>query len=355
MTSEEDLRCTNNTETCTSCDCSEQTKAILGGSGPTGPAGTLGGPVCTQDTSKMSPAGCMVCGHNFDSSKLGTVGPVGEPGGIPGTGGMAGPCGPDCTRLPAGKWPCACDEIGSNSLTKAVGPSGESGPSGPADPHLGGACGPTCVRQPGDRIIQPGDRIIQPGDSCACGYVGRSDPAQHTEGPPGICCSGTWSYQQQHAAGCEEGRDAVLRVSEARHQALYPDLGPVLPHPIAQTEPNVTALPSHVEFEAVVEAEVLSRVNLKSFLIEQDGKFVGIDFIKNNKVKRAINGRLGVVYPLKGGANNSQRLANSYLTIFDVKAGGYRNINLETVSRVRAQHKIFDVLDVDGKTPIIVA
>lgn len=129
-----------------------------------------------------------------------------------------------------------------------------------------------------------------------------------------------------------------------------PDLGECDP---ASDLDRILKSPTQEELRSIVTIETLSRVNLKSFLIAQDGKFIGIDFVKNNGLARSLNGRLGVVYPLKGGENKSEQLANSYLTIFDVKAGGYRNINLETVSRLRAQHKVYDVLNVDGKTPII--
>jgi hypothetical protein len=99
------------------------------------------------------------------------------------------------------------------------------------------------------------------------------------------------------------------------------------------------------EEDNAVEVIQLARVNLKSFLVEQDGKFVGIDYTKIDGDHRALNGRLGVVKFLKGGANTVEALDRSYLTVYDMKAKGYRTVDLDSTTRVRANRKIYDVID----------
>lgn len=92
-------------------------------------------------------------------------------------------------------------------------------------------------------------------------------------------------------------------------------------------------------------AHLIARVNLKTFLEEQDGKFVGIDFVKNDGTDRSLNGRLGVVKYSNGGDNNVEALDRSYLTVFDMKANGYRTVNLATASHVRAGGLRYTVVD----------
>lgn len=103
------------------------------------------------------------------------------------------------------------------------------------------------------------------------------------------------------------------------------------------------SLPSELR-ASVVATENVARVNLRQFIDQQDGKFVGIDFIKKDGSERALNGRLGVVQHQNGGANTTEALDRSYLTIYDMQAPGYRNVDLATVSRIRAGGKIYDVI-----------
>jgi hypothetical protein len=106
-----------------------------------------------------------------------------------------------------------------------------------------------------------------------------------------------------------------------------------------------TSTPATHQLLGVAEVVELNRVNLKTFLHSQEGKFVGIDYIKNDSSERSLNGRLGVTTPLKGGTNNVESIERPYLTVYDIQAAGYRTVNLATVSRVRAENKIFDIVD----------
>lgn len=89
----------------------------------------------------------------------------------------------------------------------------------------------------------------------------------------------------------------------------------------------------------------LNRVNLKTLIQGQDGKFVSIDFEKADGHKRKLTGRLGVKAPLKGGENKVEADSRPYLTIFDAQIGEYRTVNLSTVSQVRASGKVYNVID----------
>ncbi len=89
----------------------------------------------------------------------------------------------------------------------------------------------------------------------------------------------------------------------------------------------------------------LNRVNLKSFIEEQKGKLVGVTFTKLNGDVRQLTGRLGVTAPLKGGENTSEAAERPYLTMFDNEIQDYRNVNLSTVSQLRAAGQIFNIID----------
>ena len=95
-----------------------------------------------------------------------------------------------------------------------------------------------------------------------------------------------------------------------------------------------------------VVAEVqLNRVNLRTLVQCQNGRFVSIDFIKADGESRTLTGRLGVKTPLKGGRNLVEADARPYLTVFDIQLGQYRTVNLSTVTGLRAGGKKYCVID----------
>jgi len=101
--------------------------------------------------------------------------------------------------------------------------------------------------------------------------------------------------------------------------------------------------------EAVPTIEVnvrpeLHRVNLKDYLMSLKGRFVGVDFVKQDGSVRALNGRLGVHCHAKGGENKTVADSRPYLTIFDAKAGQYRTLNLATVMELRSNRQAYAVV-----------
>lgn len=99
--------------------------------------------------------------------------------------------------------------------------------------------------------------------------------------------------------------------------------------------------------EVVKQKEVkqLNRVNLRTFIVRQNGKFVSVDYRKICGEKRTLTGRLGVKFCLKGGENKVEKDERPYLTVFDVKLAQYRTVSLDTVSEIRAQGKIWQIID----------
>jgi hypothetical protein len=89
----------------------------------------------------------------------------------------------------------------------------------------------------------------------------------------------------------------------------------------------------------------LNRVNLKTLISQQDGRFVSVDFLKLDGQMRTLTGRLGVKSYLRGGANNVEAADRPYLTMFDVQLRQYRTVNLSSVSELRAAGKVFRVID----------
>ena len=91
------------------------------------------------------------------------------------------------------------------------------------------------------------------------------------------------------------------------------------------------------------EVQQLNALNLRSLIEAQDGRFVSIDYIKNDGSSRTLTGRLGVVAHLKGGHTTVMADDRPYITVFDVVARGYRTVNLATVRSMRAGGKVYHV------------
>jgi hypothetical protein len=95
----------------------------------------------------------------------------------------------------------------------------------------------------------------------------------------------------------------------------------------------------------VPDTKEVHRTQLKTFMESRNGIFMGIDFTKLDGSPRKLLGRLGVRSPLKGGTNKTEALDRPYLVIYDVQAQGYRTVNLATVSRIRVDRCVYDVID----------
>lgn len=100
-----------------------------------------------------------------------------------------------------------------------------------------------------------------------------------------------------------------------------------------------------VNADGIVSVEKIKRANVKSFLQGLGGQLFGIDYLKLDKSFRSLTGRLDVKAPLKGGQNKTEALDRPYLTVFDIQLQEFRNVNLDTTMRIRANGKVYDVVD----------
>jgi len=64
------------------------------------------------------------------------------------------------------------------------------------------------------------------------------------------------------------------------------------------------------------------------------GTFIGVTYITKNGEVRNFNGRIGVKKHLKTHQGNPYN--NKYITIYDVKLGGYRTLLREGIREIRA-------------------
>jgi hypothetical protein len=69
------------------------------------------------------------------------------------------------------------------------------------------------------------------------------------------------------------------------------------------------------------------------------GKFVTVTFVKNDGSIQRINGRTGVTKHLKGGKISGLESPSKvkYITIWDLRAKGYRNIRRDSILRINAE------------------
>ena len=85
----------------------------------------------------------------------------------------------------------------------------------------------------------------------------------------------------------------------------------------------------------------VKRSLVKTLIVANDDKFVGVTFTKKNGQKRSLNGRLHV--HSKTGKAPTTKHISEYLTIYDVKVGGFRTINLDTVESIRMKGGEFKI------------
>ena len=88
----------------------------------------------------------------------------------------------------------------------------------------------------------------------------------------------------------------------------------------------------------------LHRTNLKSLIEHQDGRFVSVTYAKQDGSTRILTGRLGVTAFLRGGCNKVMRDDRPYLTAFDVQIMQYRTVDLASVSQMRADNKVYNLM-----------
>jgi hypothetical protein len=75
-----------------------------------------------------------------------------------------------------------------------------------------------------------------------------------------------------------------------------------------------------------------------------DGKVFTVTFVKrSNGQERVMNCRKGVKKHLRGGEKKYDPKSKGLVCVFDMQAGGYRSIALESITKVAMAGQVFDV------------
>jgi len=87
----------------------------------------------------------------------------------------------------------------------------------------------------------------------------------------------------------------------------------------------------------------VSRYKVDEVIKSTHGKIFSCEFIKKDGSLRKMVARLGVAKNLKGGSNGAST-KNSLVTVFDMVAGGYRMINLSTLTALKVAGVTYEVV-----------
>ena len=85
------------------------------------------------------------------------------------------------------------------------------------------------------------------------------------------------------------------------------------------------------------------REMLRSLIKSTNGMFFSIVFLKKSGEQRTLTVRDGVESKLtlpKGQGSNNQEAYGNLITLFDVQAGHYKSVNLDTVTSIRCADKV---------------
>ncbi|QOP42489.1 hypothetical protein FJR45_00365 [Sulfurimonas sediminis] len=87
----------------------------------------------------------------------------------------------------------------------------------------------------------------------------------------------------------------------------------------------------------------VSRYKVDEIIKSTHGKIFSCEFIKKDGSIRKMVARLGVAKNLKGGKNGAS-VKNSLITVWDMVAGGYRMINLSTLTALKVAGVTYKVV-----------
>lgn len=82
---------------------------------------------------------------------------------------------------------------------------------------------------------------------------------------------------------------------------------------------------------------------IESAIKSTQGRFFTVTFRKKDGKLRKMNCRLGVKKHLKSTAPSTTSHYSNYITVFDMVAGEYRTINLDTIMEFRGNGTILKV------------
>ena len=83
----------------------------------------------------------------------------------------------------------------------------------------------------------------------------------------------------------------------------------------------------------------VTRTELVELIKKSSGKILNVSFVKKDGSLRNLNGRTGVTTHLRGGKSCVDQ--DQYLSIYDLKAQGYRSVNKDTIEEVKFGGGVF--------------
>jgi hypothetical protein len=87
----------------------------------------------------------------------------------------------------------------------------------------------------------------------------------------------------------------------------------------------------------------VSRYKVDEVIRSTHGKIFSCEFVKKDGSLRKMVARLGVAKNLKGGRNGASA-KNALITVYDMVAGGYRMINLSTLTALKVAGVTYKVV-----------
>ena len=129
-----------------------------------------------------------------------------------------------------------------------------------------------------------------------------------------------------------------------REQDEQEDLTPIDPGP-GQEPANVPSpeeAPSEAETPETP-AGTITKEQAKQLIKDTKGKFFTVTFIKKDGTERVMNARLGVKVYLKGGELPYNPDEKGLIPVYDVKTGGYRMVNVNTIKKLKIGNSEYNV------------
>lgn len=114
------------------------------------------------------------------------------------------------------------------------------------------------------------------------------------------------------------------------------NLPPITPGP--GQEPANIPTPEEAPSEAETPetpAGTINKEQAKQLIKDTKGKFFTVTFIKKDGTTRVMNARLGVKVYLKGGELPYNPDEKGLIPVYDVKTGGYRMVNVNTIKNLK--------------------
>ncbi|MCF6207199.1 MAG: SH3 beta-barrel fold-containing protein [Sulfurovum sp.] len=87
----------------------------------------------------------------------------------------------------------------------------------------------------------------------------------------------------------------------------------------------------------------LPRYKALKIIHDTHGRIFSAKFIKKDGTARTMVARIGVSKHLKGGTNGASA-KNNLVTVYDMKKGGYRMINIKTLLTLKVGGELYEVV-----------